>query len=97
MIKTIYLWTTFILGNIFLLLIIGMIIRNIISKIKMKITRKHFLEALEKSQFVLRSFEPRTQEEKNSEGISKKLTMNFKTMEVTEEHIEKGENDGKTN
>lgn len=97
MIKTIYLWITFILGNIFLLLIIGMIIRNIINKIKMKITTKRFIKALENNQFVQRTFEPRTEEEKKSEGISKKLTMNFKTMEVTEEHIKKGENDGKTN
>ena len=81
MIKTIYLRIAFILGNIFLLLIIGMIIRNIINKIKMKITTKRFIKALEKNQFVQRTFEPRTEEEKNSEGISKKLTMNFKTME----------------
>lgn len=91
MIENIYFWITFILGNITLLIIMLLVLKSIANRIIMFITRRSFLKALKNNQFIQKSFEPRTEEEKNSEGSAKKMTMNFKTMKVTETYIKEGD------
>lgn len=91
MIENIYFWITFILGNITLLIIMLLVLKSIANRIIMFITRRSFLKALKNNQFIQKSFEPRTEEEKNAEGLSKKMTMDFKTMKVTETFIKEGD------
>lgn len=94
--ENVYFWITFILGNITLFILMLFIVRLIANKIIMFITRRSFLKALQKNQFIQKSFEPRTEEEKNSEGSAKKMTMDFKTMKVTETYIKEGDKNNET-
>ena len=74
-------------------------IANAIAKYKMKKYKKDFVEALKTNQFLRKSFEKITEEEKENMDTNgktkKKVTMNLNDMSVTET-FENGEENGKT-
>lgn len=86
-------------GNLALFCLIGFVIANEIAKHKMKKHKKEFIEALKKNQFLNKSFEKMTEEEKENMDTNgktkKKVTMNLNDMSVTET-FENGEENGKT-
>lgn len=86
-------------GNFALCCLIGFVIARAIAKYKMKKYKKDFVEALKKNQFLKRSFEKMTEEEKENMDTNgktkKKVTMNMSDMSVTET-FENGEENGKT-
>ena len=86
-------------GNLALFCLIGLVITNVVVKHMMKKHKKDFIEALKKNQFLNKSFEKMTEEEKenmDTNGKSKKkVTMNLNDMSVTET-FENGEENGKT-
>lgn len=86
-------------GNLALFCLIGFVITNAVVKHMMKKHKKDFIEALKKNQFLNKSFEKMTEEEKenmDTNGKSKKkVTMNMNDMSVTETFIN-GETNGKT-
>lgn len=86
-------------GNFALCCLIGFVISKAIIKHKMKKHKKDFVEALKNNQFLNKSFEKMTEEEKenmdNNNKTKKKVTMNMNDMSVTETFIN-GETNGKT-
>ena len=86
-------------GNLALFCLIGFVITNVIVKHMMKKHKKDFIEALKNNQFLNKSFEKMTEEEKenmdNNNKTKKKVTMNMNDMSVTETFIN-GETNGKT-
>lgn len=97
----VFLYKLFIIcaGNLALFCLIGLVITNVIVKYMMKKHKKDFVEALKNNQFLNKSFEKMTEEEKenidNNNKTKKKVTMNMNDMSVTETFIN-GETNGKT-
>ena len=88
--KTIYKYLVFFLGNLSLLLIIWILISHIIKKHKMKKSGKEYINAIKNSKFLEKTFGKMTEEEKeiydkNNGKVETKVSFNPQTREVKSE------------
>ena len=93
----IYHYSVLILGHIGLVLILILIINAIYKRIMMRRSSKMYVNAIKNSNFLQKTFEKMTPEEKEnydkSKGkLQKKVSLNPQTMEVKEEMINREEN-----
>ena len=92
----IYHYSVLILGHIGLLLIFILIVNSIYKRIMMRRSSKKYINAIKNSNFLEKTFEKMTPEEKEnyekSNGkLQKKVSLNPQTMEVKEETINREE------
>lgn len=93
----IYHYSVLILGHIGLILILILIFNAIYKRIMMRKSSKLYVNAIKNSNFLEKTFEKMTPEEKEnykkSNGkLQKKVSLNPQTMEVKEETINREEN-----
>jgi len=78
----IYYYSILVLGHISLFILIWILIRSIIMKFHMKSSAKKYIKALKNSKFLDKTFEKKTDDEKDNK--QKKVSINPQTMEVKE-------------